>query len=267
MASTFADRYGPWALVAGASEGLGEAFSRQLAEHGLNLLLIARRADPLHALAEQIRERHGVDVRELPQDLADPDLAGKLGPQLEALEIGLLVYNAGYSHIAPFLETDLATKLLCVDVNCRGPLVLTSLLAPQMAERGRGGILLMSSMAGFQGSALVSTYAATKAFDTVLGEGLWEELGRHGVDVLSFVAGATRTPNFESQTPEDRKRSAFPMEPAAVAAQALRQLGNGPTRIPGPVNKAAAFVMQRLLPRRAAVRFMSRTTRGIYERR
>jgi len=260
----FASRYGPWALVAGASEGIGEAFSQELAGRGLNLLLVARRVEPLERLADEIRDRHGIEVRSVSLDLASPDLAARGTALCDEFEVGLLVYNAAHAEIGEFLATSIESKLRTVDVNCRGPLVLASVFGERMVQRGRGGLVLLSSLAGFQGSALVTAYAASKAFDTVLAEGLWAEFAPHGVDVLAMVAGATSTPNFLSQTPENKRSSAFPMEPAAVAREALATLGRGPIRVAGRTNKLVNFVMSRLLSRRRAVSFMSRMTRRLY---
>jgi len=238
MRSTqFKERYGPWAVVAGASQGIGEAYSRQLAARGLDLILIARGAAALEELAAELRATHGVEVRVLPMDLGRPDLDEAFGAAVTGLEIGLLVYNACYSTVGEFFEHDLASKQTIVDVNCRGPLTLVSALAPPMLERGRGGILLMSSASGFQGAGLIATYAASKAFNTVLGEGLWEEFRHSGVDVLSFAAGATSTPNFEEVTPQDKQAASFPMTPEAVVTQALGSLGKGPTDVAGALNK------------------------------
>lgn len=263
--ATFALRYGPWALVLGASEGIGAAFSRRIAAEGVSLVLVARRAEPLEALASELRASHGVEVIAASLDLGAPDLSQRLTTIVAGRDIGLLVYNACRSVIAPYLETSLADKLAMLDVNCRGPLVATSLLAPRMVARGRGGIVLMSSMAGFQGTSMVGTYAASKAFDTVLGEALWSELKGTGVDVLVCAAGATSTPTFRAQTPADKQRAAFPMEPDAVAREALSQLGKeGPTWVTGALNRAVARVL-RALPRREAVRFISRTTKRMYE--
>lgn len=264
MDSAFVGKYGPWALVAGASMGIGEAFSRQLAARGLNLVLTARRPAPLEALAGELRGQ-GAEVRVVPLDLGSEELLEELRAEIAGLEIGLLVYNAAYSHIGEFFASDLSTKLQIVDVNCRGPLMLVSELAPPMMERKRGGIILMSSASGFQGQAMISTYAATKAFNTVLGEGLWEELRHHGVDVLSFIAGATRTPNFERETPVEKQAGSFPMLPEAVAKEALATLGKRPTGIAGPVNKVACFLFCRLLPRRMAVEIMSKQLRKMYQ--
>jgi short-subunit dehydrogenase len=173
------------------------------------------------------------------------------------------VYTAAHSHIGPFLEQPLEDKLRIVDVNCRGPLVLADEFGRRMAARGRGGFVFMASMAAAQGSPLVATYAATKAFDLVLAEGLWDELGAHGIDVLACRAGATRTPNYEASQP---KGNVPIMEPEAVARRALDSLGKRPSVVPGFINRIGDVFMTRLLSRRAAIRFMGKTTRRLYAR-
>jgi short-subunit dehydrogenase len=257
----FRRRYGKWALVAGASEGLGAEFARQLAARGLHIVLVARRAELLAQLADEIRAT-GVEVITVALDLGAPDLEQRLRSATRDLEVGLVVYNAAYSLIGAFLEQDLEEKLRVLDVNCRGPLVAAHTFGVPMAARGRGGIVLMSSLAGMQGSPHLSTYAASKAFNLVLGEGLWEELGKRGVDVLTCRAGATRTPNYVASKP--RSAGAPVMEPAAVAAEAIAALGRRkPSMIPGFANRAAALFMG-LLPRRAAIRMMGNATRKMY---
>lgn len=254
-------RYGPWALVAGASEGIGAAFARRLAADGLNVVLVARGADKLEALAGELRAR--VAVRVVTADLGAPDAADVLGAATADLEIGLLVYNACHSVIGEVLALSAAERAATIDVNVRGPVALVARFAPPMVARGRGGIVLMSSLSGFQGTAMVGLYAATKAFDTVLGEALWEELRPKGVDVLVCAAGATRTPGFDRNTPADQRGRAFPMEAGPVADGALAALGGGPLYIPGRLNRLVHAVLSRL-PRRVAVRFLSRTTRAMY---
>jgi hypothetical protein len=250
--------------VAGASAGLGEAFARALAARGLNLLLLARRPDALSSLADDLRRVRGVEVRTLAIDLGAPGLEEAVRGALAAggLEVGLLVYNAAASAIGPFLERPLADQLAVLDVNCRGPLTLCHLLGAAMARRGRGGLLLMSSVAGGQGNPWLASYAASKAFELVLAEGLWAELRGRGVDVLACRAGATRTPGYEASRP----RAEVPiMTPEAVAAEALGALGRGPAVVAGRLNRLAAFLFTRVLPRRAAIRIMERATRRLYE--
>jgi short-subunit dehydrogenase len=248
--------------VAGASEGLGAAFAEALAARGLHLLLLARREPPLAALAAGLRARHAVEVRTAAFDLGRPDLVEAIATLTDGLEVGLLVYDAAASAIGPFVDRPLAAQLQVLDVNCRGPLVLAHLLGAQMARRGRGGLLLMSSLAGGQGNPWLASYAASKAFGIVLAEGLWAELGPRGVDVLACRAGATRTPAFAASGPRAEVPS---MAPEEVVAEALAALGRGPTVVTGRLNRLAAFLFTRLLPRRLAIRIMERATRRLYE--
>src|SRR5258707_2302053 len=169
----FRTRYGPWALVAGASEGLGAEFAAQLAARGLNLLLIARRADALEEVSVRLRREYAVEVRLLPLDLARADLAQLVATATGGLEICLLVYNAAPSMIGPYFETSLADHQRELAINCLAPITLAYLLGQSMLKRKRRGILLMSSLGGAQGSALLVNYTATKAYNRLLAEGLW----------------------------------------------------------------------------------------------
>lgn len=260
----FASRYGPWALVAGGSEGLGASYSRELAARGVNLVLLALDDGSLDTMAAEIRSTHDVEVRTHPLDLSRPDLGDVVAEAIDGLDVGLLVYNAAASAIGPFETTPLDQHLLALDVNVRGPLVLARLLAPRLVARGRGGIILMASLASTQGTAMVATYSATKAFSRVLAEGLWEELGRHGVDVLAVTPGSTDTPTYRASEPRGGPKLA---DADAVARAALDGLGRGPVVVPGWNNKAAAILMRRILPRKAAIRIVSRVTRTMYEPR
>jgi len=263
----FATRYGPAALVAGASQGIGAAFARQLAAAGLHLVLVARRAAPLEQLAVELRAAHGVDIRTLLCDLGSEAAADAIVEACRGLEIGLLVYNAAASSVGRFLDTPVATHVRSVHVNARGPVILAHALGGPMARRGRGGIVLMSSLTAFQGTPFVASYAATKAFNLVLAEGLWSELKEHGVDLLACCAGATLTPGYERATPA-RAESRFapqPQDPAEVAREALAALGRRPLVITGRGNRIASFVMRRLFSRRLAVATMAREMRKRYD--
>jgi len=258
----FRERYGAWALVAGASAGLGEAFARQLARRGLNLLLIARRQQALDALAADLQAVHRIQVRSLAADLARADLAAVVRDFTAGLDVGLLVYNAAYSAIGPFLDYSLDDHLKVIDVNCRGPVVLSHLLGAPMAARGRGGIVLMTSTAGSQGGPWIATYAASKAFNLVLAEGLWDELANQGVDVVACRAGATATPGYAASKP---RPSRVPLlSPDYVAEKTLAALGRGASVIPGLFYRWSAFLMNRLMPRRMAIRIMGKATRRLY---
>ncbi len=261
---TFVSRYGPWGLVAGASEGLGEQFARQVAARGLNVILVARRGELLQVLAKDIARASGVDVRTLALDLARPETLTEIERATADLEVGLMVYNAAVSVIGSFLEHPIEDYREELEVNCRRPLELAHLFARPMAKRGRGGILLMSSLAGTQGSPFIAHYGATKAWNTVMAEGLWGELREHGVDALTCRAGATLTPKYLRDAGEESRSAFVPeMEPEDVAAEALAALGRKPSMVPGRANRLAAGLMQRLLPRRTAVTLMGRASRSV----
>jgi uncharacterized protein len=262
----FLDRYGPAALIAGASEGIGAAFARELARRGLDLVLVARRASPLAALAEDLRAESGIDARVVPCDLADPDAADAIAGGCRGLEIGLLVYNAAASSVGRFLDIPIESHLRSVEVNVRGPMLLAHAFGGAMAGRGRGGIILMSSLTAFQGTPLVASYGATKAFDLVLAEGLWGELQEHGVDVLACCAGATVTPGYQRETPPRSigGLAPSPQDPADVAREALEALGRRPFVVTGRGNRIASLVMRRFFTRRAAVATIGREMRKRY---
>ena len=252
--------------MAGASEGLGESWGRGLARAGLNVVLVARRKNLLEQTAARIREDFSVQARVEPMDLATQGLGSRLDELDNELRFGVSVYNAAYAPIGPFLDTALEDKLAVVDVNVRGPLIWADVLGRRMVERGRGALVVVSSIAGFHGSALVATYAGSKAFDTVLGEGLWDEFGRAGVDVMVCAAGSTLTPNFKEATPEEKRAGLSAMEPDDVVRETLDRLGrlSGPTFVPGRVNRWARQLFGRVLSRRAAVRLVSNSIRSTY---
>jgi short-subunit dehydrogenase len=256
----FRRRFGGWAVVAGASEGIGAAFARALAARGMNVLLAARRREPLRRLAAEIEAGHRVEARPLALDLADDASLRRLAAVGNELGAGLLVFNAAFAPVGPFVEVPLEEHLRVIAVNCRAPAVLSHAMGAEMARRGGGGIILMSSLAGFQGSPCIAHYAATRAYNLVLGEGLWAELRPHGVDVLVVCAGATRTPGYEANPAPPRLMAPPVMEPDAVVAHALSELGARPSTIPGRWNRIASFVLRRLLSRRRSVLLMGEST-------
>jgi short-subunit dehydrogenase len=259
-AAAFRDTYGPCALVAGAAVGLGAEYARQLAAAGLDLVLLDRDRAPLDACAAALRAAHPVAVTPVVCDLARPDLLDALAPVLGRHEIGLLVYNAAIGTVAPFLDMTPAHASAMIDVNCRGPMLLARALAPAMVSRGRGGIIVMSSMSGNFGSEQLALYAATKAFDLIFAEGLWAELRHHGVHVLAVQPGSTRTPGWQtSQPPELTGPGPHVMEVEPVVREALAALGREPSLVPGEANRDGVAVL-RSLPRRQAIELMSSIT-------
>jgi short-subunit dehydrogenase len=264
-AASFGARYGPWALVAGASMGLGAEYARQIAARGLDVVLVAWPAEGLEEVARDLERRYAIQTRCIVLDLADRAETLRLAETTRDLEIGLVVYNAAFSDVGPFLRQDLEGKIRGVDVNCAGPLILAHAFAGPMVERGRGGIILMSSLSAFHGTPLVASYAATKAFNLTLGEALFEELRPSGVDVLVVCPGATRTPGWERSRPHRRGFLAPSlMEPAPVVSEALEALGRRPVLIAGRANRLLGLLLHRLMPRRRAVELLARSMRRLY---
>lgn len=255
-------RYGPWAVVVGASDGIGAAFAEEIAARGGNVILVARRGNVLEELAARLRTAHGVQAHAVVADAATSDGIAAVASLSE--DIGLLVCNAALAPIKPFLDLTPAELDAMLDLNCRSAAHLVHAYGRRFAARKHGGIVLLSSMAGDQGSALVAHYAATKAYLRVLAEGLWAELRPHGVDVLASCPGLVATPTFErTRAARPGRLVPPPMMPATVARETLNALGRGPSVIPGRRNRLLGSVA-RLLPRRRAVLLASRETGTLY---
>ena len=234
------DRYGPWAVVAGGSEGVGRSFATQLAEAGIHLLLVARKPGPLEEAAAACRKR-GVEVRTLALDLTASDAVAQVAAAVADVEVGLLVLNAGAAtHGEEFLDGDLAAFQRDIDLNLTVPLALIHHFARPMRERRRGGILLVGSLAGYLGSSRHTVYGGVKAFGRIFAEGLWLELREHGVDVLELVLGVTRTPAMARVGLDFEVPGLAVAEPDDVAREGLERLPHGPVHIAGGNEASAA---------------------------
>jgi short-subunit dehydrogenase len=257
----FQERYGPWAMVAGASMGIGAALSHEAARRGLNVVLLARGREQLETTAGEIAERHGVEVRTLAADLASPEIGDVVAEGTSDLDVGLFAYNAAVAPNSRFIEGDLDLHLLSVEVNCRTPVILCHHFGNRLAKRGRGGIVMISSMGGMQGALNFSTYNAGKAFEWILTESLWTELADVGVDAVNVFVGATSSQNYNSfketldpelcnrtdtDDPLDRARSRLmrPSTPEEVAVASYDGLGKGPVAFTHPDD---AFVADKCL--------------------
>jgi hypothetical protein len=239
------ERYGDWALVTGASAGIGAAFARALAREGVSCVLTARREDRLRELAAELESRHGVKTRVVATDLATPGGAEELLRGAADLEIAILVNNAGVGGAGRFDKLDPAWLRRMVELNCAAPVVLTRALVPAMVERRRGAVVFVGSVAGSQPLPFHSLYSATKSFDNLLGEALWAELRGTGVDCLSLLPGPTET-DFQSIA----KELPHPGEqPEQVVENALAALGRQPSVISGWLNWLRANSAVRLTPR------------------
>lgn len=234
------DRYGPWAVVAGGSEGVGAEIALQLASAGVHLVLLARSPGPLAETAEKVRE-HGVEVRTLGLDLTADDALDRIAELTDDIAVGLLVVNAGansYGH--DFVSGDLDRFQRVIDLNITAQLALIHRFGGAMKERRRGGLVIVGSLAGYMGQAQIHVYSAVKAFSRVFCEGLWLELRDHDVEVLHAVLGVTRTPAMERAGLDFDAAGPNVAHPAAVASEILDHLGDGPVHIVAGNQRAAA---------------------------
>jgi short-subunit dehydrogenase len=259
---TFSGKYGPWAVVAGASDGVGAAFAEEIARRGVNVVLLARRQTVLEEVAAGISARTGVQTRTLAVDLARVDASEVIATATADLEVGLLVYCAGADpDFQPFLANPVSTAEAMIQRNCTVPVQLCHHFAAPMVQRGTGGIVVFGSGAGFVGAPNMVAYGASKAFDMVFAEALWSELHDTGVDVLGLILGKTDTPALR-RLERERGSTTAADEPLADAAtvdevvtEAFENLANGPTWMVGETMRAG---MQMLgsLPRNDAVNLM-----------
>ncbi|MDO2377640.1 SDR family NAD(P)-dependent oxidoreductase [Rhodococcus electrodiphilus] len=257
-------QYGPWAVIAGGSEGVGAAFADELSKAGLNLVLVARKPGPLEETAEKVRG-NGVEVRTLALDLLADDAVEQLRRATADVEVGLLIFNAGansYGH--EFVSGDLDGFRGVITLNIDRQLELSHLFGSKMKERGRGGIMLLGSLAGYMGSEHQSIYAASKAFSRVFAESLWLELAPHGVHVVELVLGVTRTPAMIRAGLNFDIPGMLVAEPEEVAREGLEHLTDGPVWVAGGNYEAA--VKRSGFPRDKLVRGAAEAMRKLLNR-
>ena len=263
MTISYAAKYGPWALVTGASRGLGAGFALQCAERGLNLVLVATNAALLQQQADSLKNDCAVAVRTIAVDLTREDLLGEITPVTDSLEIGLLVNNAGISQVRPFLSLPLEQLVKQLHVNARAGLILAHHFGAKMASRKRGGIIFLSSASALHGTAYCANYAGTKAYNLILAESLWHELKPHGVAVLGFMAGPTKTPGWDANAPKPG-RLVKVMDVKTTVAEALKALGKRPSVIAGKTNRLGYFFLGKMMSRTLAVRTVSRSVEKMF---
>jgi short-subunit dehydrogenase len=251
----FTQRYGPAALITGASSGIGWAFAEELAGRGFDIVLAARRTGRLEELAAQLEAAHGTKSQIVEADLSRPDAPAQLLAATEGVNVGLVVSNAGFNIRGHFESTDAAQMAAMLTVNCHAPMQLAHGFLPRLkargADGGRGGIIFTSSVEGFIGCPFSTAYSATKALVIGLGEGLYGELAGTGVDVLALCPGATES---EATAKYAEQYAAVPnMQPARdVARLALDNIANGPVYVPSAHYKAQ-FEALTAMPRAEAV--------------
>ncbi len=252
----FKQQYGPWALITGASSGIGRAMSEQLAEQGMNIVAVARNQDNLYTLKDSLEAKYGITVRTISADLSLPDASYEINKQTADLDIGLLIPNAGIENNGLFIDNPIEAELKMLTLNTTSPMLLSHLFSQRFKQRSlkssaknkRSGILLTSSLFAYQGVPFVSNYSATKAYILTLGEALNVELKPFGIDVTVLSPGLTDTAMPQNMNIDFTKMPITLHKPEVVARVGLNALGKKATVVPGLINKFYAWE-NRLIPR------------------
>jgi short-subunit dehydrogenase len=254
--SDFISKYGPWALIAGGAQGIGEAYTRYAAAQGLNVIVLDINAVALARIEKDLRTEFGVECLPVRVDLGAPDMLASVISAVAEREVGLLVYNAGLADVGPFFKTatGLDFELQRIAVNVTGPLLLTHHFAAPMLARQRGGIILMSSGAGLKGAPYYAHYSATKAYAIALGEALWAEFKPYQVDVLAVAAGMTLS--TAAQGYQHLDTSSF-QTPQALVDEAMGAIGKQPLLVAGNAHRAGHEKMK-LLPDEKIIGYLAK---------
>ena len=244
-------KYGPWAVVTGASDGIGRAMAHDLAKAGLNLVLVARRRLVLEQLSTDLSTQYGIEIRIIDADLSEETAVENVISTTTDIEVGLLVACAGFGTAGRFIEMSIERELNMLDLNCRAVLAMSHHFGHHFAKQGHGGLILMSSLLAFQGTPLSANYAATKAYIQTLAEGLHAELSPLGVDVIASAPGPIHS-GFATRA--DMQMS-LALKPEQVSQGTLNALGKQITVRPGWLSKFLELSLA-ALPRWGRVRAM-----------
>lgn len=251
--SSFFKQYGQWALITGASDGIGKATAIELAKLGFSLILVARREHLLIQLSHELKQHYGTDCRMIVTDLTHRNSIKIILEQTANIEIGLLVTAAGFGSSGYFTDNQLEEELNMIDVNCRSVVNLSHYFSQYFKAQKRGGIILYSSIVAFQGVAFSTNYAATKAFIQSFGEGLYRELKPYGVDVL-IVAPAPVDTGFGQRAKLNIDKNAE--KPCVIAKESVAALGKKITVRPGRLAKLLGYSLN-CVPRFLRIIIMS----------
>lgn len=262
----FFSKYGPWAVIAGASYGIGASVAEQLAKKGLNLVLIARSKDKLEKLGEDIRQKNKVEIKTIALDLCRDDVVEQIEAEVKDLDIGLFVYMAAWAYTGAFLAAEMKEYEYIVKLNIQTPLALVYHFGRKMIAKRRGGIILASSSAGINGQPYNALYASTKAWDTAFAMGLWGEFKSYNVDVLTSIIGTTETPGLHMVVPETYFKHMTGFQTAdEVAIETIEALGKQAQIITGKANRRNWFLLRMLGPNRAVALVVDKMEKEFYE--
>lgn len=257
---TLKEKYGNWALVTGASSGIGEAFARQLASKNLNLILVARRLERLEKLSKVLIEKHNIEVVVAPVDLSKKKFMEELKAYVGKREVGIVINNAGFGYNGEFVDADPDIFRKMIKVNCIAPTEIAHYFGSQMTKRKKGAIIFLGSLVGYSPTPFTSVYSATKAFNLFMGEALWYELKKNNVDVLALNPGGTAT---EFQKVAGTSAGPVARSVDQVVNTAMKKLGKKPSVVDGFVNKILS-VMSRFITRRLSLNLAGYMRKKLY---
>lgn len=259
MKSDFQSKYGPWAVVTGASDGIGKAIVDELAACRMNIVLIARRGELLERHASQLSQNYpGIQLKTLALDLSQREAIGQIRAATQELEVGLFVASAGFGSAGEFKDLNLESEINMIDVNCRAVVEQTHYFANEMAKKKRGGIILFSSLVAFQGTPFSATYSATKSFIQNFAEALHFELKPIGINVLAVAPGPVQT-GFGARA---KMKMGSAAQPEEVARAILNSLGNVVTIRPGTLSKVLGYSLS-TLNRWGRIQVMKKIMKGM----
>jgi len=254
------EKYGSWALITGASSGIGEEFARRLASEKMNLILVARRKERLEKLADELKQKNKIEIISAPVDLMKENFLDELKNYIGNREVGVLINNAGFGYNGEFIKADPDIFFRMIKVNCIAPTILAHHFGFQMVERRKGAIIFLGSLVGYEPVPFTTTYSATKAFNLFMGEALWYELKNYNVDVLALNPGGTAT---EFQQIAGTSTGPLPRTVTQVINTAMKYLGKKPSVVDGLYNKILSLI-PRIVTRRLAVKLAGRIRKKLY---
>ena len=251
-------KYGDWAIVTGASSGIGLELATQLATAGFNLVITSRHVDKLQDVEEQLKVNSNIQIKIIASDVSNKEGIDKIIQATQGLNVGLLVVSAGYGTSGNFIDSSLHNEINMLTVNCEAVLSLTHYYSQQFVQKKRGGIILMSSMVAFQGTPYAANYAATKAYVQTLAEGLGVELKPHNVDVLAAAPGPVES-GFSQRA---NMKMSMSLTPQQIGVPILKALGRKTTVLPGLLTKILVYSL-RTVPRWGKVKIMAKVMGGM----